>query len=249
VGQVFSSVAANYDIMNDFMSGGVHRLWKDELIRELKPTPSMHLLDVAGGTGDIAFRFLNSINGHYGGVDGSGLDLEGGGGVTICDINADMLTEGQKRFRSQIAKNPRATNGEEGVSWVVADAMYLPFPADTVDAYTISFGLRNVTDMDAAISEALRVLKPGGRMLIMEFSHVVNPALNAVYQEYSKHVIPALGEVVAGDRPSYQYLIESIRKMPTQDQLAVKMSNAGFRNVSYRNLTFGSVAIHSGFKL
>jgi len=246
VGEVFSSVASSYDVMNDLMSGGIHRLWKDDLIRELQPTPRMHLLDVAGGTGDIAFRFLDKLQTQYSGSYLRGVDVSGGGGVTITDINKDMLDVGRERY---LQRYPGAAAEGEGVSWAVADAMALPFEDNTFDAYTISFGLRNVTDMDQALREAHRVLKPGGRLLVMEFSHVNNPVLKMTYDQYSSVVIPQIGAVVAGDRESYQYLVESIRKMPTQMQLLGKVSAAGFSAASFRDLTFGVVAIHSGFKL
>ena len=259
---MFSSVAESYDVMNDLMSAGVHRWWKDELIRELKPTPSMRLLDMAGGTGDVAFRFLDALQSQYGTAASShGLQ---GGGVTISDINKDMLAVGRSRYeerygaqygvvagvyQSGVERPPHSPTHTETINFVVADAMDLPYEDESFDAYTISFGLRNVTDMDLAMREAHRVLKPGGRMLIMEFSHVNNPLLAMTYQQYSNLVIPEIGELVAKDRDSYQYLVESIRKMPTQRELAKRVSEAGFQQVSYRDLTFGVVAMHSGFKL
>jgi len=255
-------VAESYDVMNDLMSAGVHRWWKDELIRELKPTPSMRLLDMAGGTGDISFRFLDALAAQYGSAAISqGLE---GGGVTISDINKDMLAVGRTRYEERYGSQYGAVAGvyqsgverpshspvhTETINFVVADAMELPYEDNSFDAYTISFGLRNVTDMDQAMREAHRVLKPGGRMLIMEFSHVNNPLLALTYNQYSSAVIPEIGHMVANDRDSYQYLIESIRNMPDQRQLAKRVSEAGFEQVSYRDLTFGVVAMHSGFKL
>jgi len=217
VGEVFSSVAESYDIMNDLMSAGVHRWWKDELIKELKPTPSMRLLDMAGGTGDISFRFLDSLKAQYGTLDNENGLKEGG--VTVSDINKDMLAVGRTRYEGRYGQEygPVApvyqsgsalpASGVETVSFAVADAMDLPFEDNTFDAYTISFGLRNVTDMDQGIREAHRVLKPGGRMLIMEFSHVNNPLLKLTYDQYSAAVIPAIGEAVAGELDSYPYLV------------------------------------------
>merc|ERR1712195_254104 len=215
VGQVFSSVASKYDVMNDVMSAGVHRWWKDELIKELNPTPYMTLLDVAGGTGDIGFRFLDTLSRWVGSANRakSGLDVERGGRLIVSDINADMLEVGREKFTAAYG-DPEAN----GISFMVGDAMDLhQVPDNSIDAYTISFGLRNVTDQSA-------------------------------YQQYSDMVIPEMGGLVAGDKESYRYLVESIRKMPDQDQLAAMMRGAGFDQVIYRNLTFGVVAIHSGFK-
>eukprot|EP00658_Telonema_sp_P-2_P036268 TRINITY_DN26273_c0_g1_i3.p1 TRINITY_DN26273_c0_g1~~TRINITY_DN26273_c0_g1_i3.p1 ORF type:complete len:276 (+),score=61.67 TRINITY_DN26273_c0_g1_i3:191-1018(+) len=244
VHSVFSSVASKYDIMNDLMSGGVHRLWKDELIKQLNPTPYMKLLDVAGGTGDIGLRFLDHVAGYYGTqTTRTGLNVQEGGGLIVSDINADMLKEGEKRFEEVYGQDLDS----KGVSFMVGDAMDLhQIPDSSVDAYTISFGLRNVTDQPQALREAFRVLKDRGRLLVMEFSHVENPLLRTAYQQYSDHVIPEIGNAVAGDRGSYKYLVESIRKMPTQQKLAEMLSDAGFQQVLYRNLTFGVVAIHSG---
>ena len=180
--------------MNDLMSLGVHRLWKASLIDQLKPHKGMHLIDVAGGTGDIANRFQDA----------------GGGNVTVCDINAEMVSVGRDRALD------RGTL--DGMQWVVGDAEALPFPDRSADAYTIAFGLRNVTEMDNALREARRVLKPGGQFLCLEFSHVVLPLLADVYDRYSFSVVPALGEKVVGDAASYQYLVESIRRFPTQEK-------------------------------
>jgi len=247
VGQVFSSVASKYDIMNDVMSAGIHRWWKDELIKELNPTPYMTLLDVAGGTGDIGFRFLDTLSRWVGsaGRAKSGLDVERGGRLIVSDINADMLQVGRDKFGASYG-DPEAN----GISFMVGDAMDLhQIPDNSIDAYTISFGLRNVTDQSAALREANRVLRPGGRLLVMEFSHVPNPLLRTAYRQYSDMIIPEMGGLVAGDKESYRYLVESIRKMPDQDQLAAMIRGAGFEQVMYRNMTFGVVAIHSGSKL
>lgn len=226
VGGVFSSVASKYDVMNDAMSLGIHRLWKDRMINELNPRVGSKLLDVAGGTGDIAFRFLNKTQ------DGS---------VTICDINPDMLSEGKKRT---IDKNIL-----HDIEWVCGDAEKLPMPSSIFDYYTIAFGIRNVTNIANAIAEAYRVLKPGGRFLCLEFSHVDNPILSKVYDVFSFKIIPQIGKVVAGDEASYRYLVESIRKFPKQEEFAGMIRQAGFENVKYIDLSGGVVALHSGWKV
>ncbi|KAJ3371797.1 2-hexaprenyl-6-methoxy-1,4-benzoquinone methyltransferase [Kappamyces sp. JEL0680] len=235
VGQVFKSVAGNYDVMNDFMSAGIHRLWKDEFIKRLSPTPDMKLLDVAGGTGDIAFRFVESIQKEYG--------VRADGNVRLVDINPAMLQVGQERA---------AKRGYLGITFEEGNAEMLEnVPSDSVDAYTIAFGIRNCTNIDKVIAEAYRVLKPGGRFMVLEFSHVSNPVLSKFYDLHSFHVIPALGELVAHDRNSYQYLVESIRNFPKQDDFVQLIRAAGFKTFGqgYQNLTFGVAAIHSGFKL
>ncbi len=224
---VFASVAARYDLMNDAMSGGVHRLWKDAMLDWLAPRPGMALLDVAGGTGDIAFRYLRRVNGQ--------------GHATVLDMTEDMLTEGRKRAE--------ATTFAGSIDWVVGDAMALPFADARFDAYTISFGIRNVTRIEAALAEAYRVLKPGGRLLVLEFSRVPEPSLRWLYDRYSFTVIPALGQALAGDRASYQYLVESIRRFPDQDTFAAMITAAGFGQVRYRNLSMGIAALHSGWKI
>jgi demethylmenaquinone methyltransferase/2-methoxy-6-polyprenyl-1,4-benzoquinol methylase len=225
VREVFDSVAGRYDLMNDLMSGGIHRLWKAALIDTLRPRATMDLLDVAGGTGDIARRFRDA----------------GGGPVTVCDINESMLRVGRDK----------AIDGGllAGIDWVVGDAEALPLPDCSVGAYTIAFGLRNVTHVDRALAEARRVLRPGGRFLCLEFSHVTIPWLEALYDRYSFNVLPAIGAVVAKDRDSYQYLVESIRRFPPQETLAVMMAEAGLERVTYRNLSGGIAAIHSGWRL
>ncbi len=222
---VFDRVARRYDLMNDLMSLGVHRLWKASLIDQLKPHKGMHLIDVAGGTGDIATRFQDA----------------GGGNVTVCDINAEMVSVGRDRALD------RGTL--DGMQWVVGDAEALPFPDRSADAYTIAFGLRNVTEMDNALREARRVLKPGGQFLCLEFSHVVLPLLADVYDRYSFSVVPALGEKVAGDAASYQYLVESIRRFPTQEKLAERMTANGLERASVRNLSGGIAAIHAAWRI
>lgn len=223
---VFSSVAARYDVMNDLMSGGVHRLWKDAVIDWMAPRPGMRLLDVAGGTGDVAFRFLRRVKGE--------------GEVVVLDLTADMLEEGRARAEKR---------GLDGLSWVCGDAMALPFPDRSFDAYTIAFGIRNVTRPEKALEEAFRVLRPGGRLLVLEFSRVTDGMLQRLYDTYSFNVIPAMGSAVTGDRDSYRYLVESIRKFPDQDRFADMIRGAGFSRVAYRNLTMGVAAIHSGWRL
>jgi demethylmenaquinone methyltransferase / 2-methoxy-6-polyprenyl-1,4-benzoquinol methylase len=224
---VFTRVASKYDVMNDLMSVGVHRLWKDAMMDWLAPRPGQRLLDVAGGTGDIAFRFLKRA--------GAGTQ------ATVLDLTESMLTEG--RARAEAAQMPDA------LDWVVGDAMALPFADNSFDVYTISFGIRNVTDIPAALREAYRVLRPGGRLMVLEFSQLPNPALQKAYDLYSFNVIPVMGQVVAGDRDSYQYLVESIRRFPDQESFAAMIRAAGFDMVKYRNLSMGIAALHSGWKL
>ena len=226
VKEVFNNVSSKYDVMNDLMSVGIHRVWKNTLINWLAPKENQNLLDVAGGTGDIATRFLNQTK---------------SGNATILDMTESMLQEGTKRItNSSLSSRMR---------WVVGDAMALPFKKNTFDIYTISFGIRNVTKIDKALSEAFRVLKPGGRIMILEFSKLPNPMMQKAYDLYSFNVIPKIGEIVAGDKDSYQYLVESIRKFPDQVSFANMMTSAGFENVKFRNLTFGVAALHSGWKI
>ncbi len=224
---VFSSVASRYDIMNDLMSGGIHRLWKDAMMDWLAPRPGQRLLDVAGGTGDVAFRFLRR----------AGDTAQ----ATVLDLTEPMLIEGQKRAE--------AANMARQLDWVVGDAMALPFETNTFDVYTISFGIRNVTRVEEALAEAFRVLRPGGRLMVLEFSQIPNDLMQKVYDLYSFNVIPAMGQVVTGDRDSYQYLVESIRRFPDQDRFAEMIRAAGFEQVKYRNLSMGIAALHSGWKL
>jgi demethylmenaquinone methyltransferase/2-methoxy-6-polyprenyl-1,4-benzoquinol methylase len=224
---VFSSVAGRYDLMNDAMSLGIHRLWKDALIDWLAPRPGMELLDVAGGTGDIAFRFLRRVRGQ--------------GHATVLDLTEDMLAEGRRRAGAQRV--------EGGIDWVVGDAMALPFADGSFDAYTISFGIRNVTRIPDALSEAFRVLRPGGRLLVLEFSRVPEPSLRWLYDRYSFNVIPPLGQALVGDRASYRYLVESIRRFPDQEAFSAMIAAAGFGQVRYRNLSMGIAALHSAWKL
>jgi len=232
---VFDSVARRYDLMNDLMSGGIHRLWKAALIDMVAPRPGMHLLDVAGGTGDIAFRFLART------AKRAADHADNEARVTVCDINPSMLSVGRDRALDRgIAR---------GIEWVCGTAEALPLPDMSADAYTIAFGLRNVTHIDKALAEARRVLKPGGRFFCLEFSRVAVPFLGELYDRYSFNVVPLIGEVVAGDRASYRYLVESIRKFPPQDALARRVEAAGLERVAWRNLSGGIAAIHSAWRL
>jgi len=225
---VFDSVARNYDLMNDLMSGGLHRLWKSEFVNLLAPPKSAvayALLDVAGGTGDIARKVLDAA--------GSGT------AAVICDISAEMMQAGRAR----------AEGLGDRLAFVQGNAESLPFAARSFDAYTIAFGIRNVTHIEAALAEAYRVLKPGGRFLCLEFSSVEVPLLDTLYDVYSFNAIPVLGGLVAGDSASYQYLVESIRRFPDQKSFMRLIENAGFERVRYRNLTGGIAAIHSAWRL
>ncbi len=223
---VFTNVASSYDIMNDVMSVGIHRVWKDAMMDWLAPRNGQELLDVAGGTGDISFRFLARAPKAH---------------ATVLDMTESMLVEGRKR--AEAARMP------ESLDWIVGDAMALPFPDNSFDVYTISFGIRNVTRIADALSEAYRVLRPGGRLMVLEFSQLPNAALQKAYDLYSFNVIPRMGQVIANDRDSYQYLVESIRKFPDQESFAGMIRDAGFGQVKYRNLSMGIAALHSGWKL
>jgi len=223
---VFTSVASRYDVMNDLMSAGVHRIWKDAMMDWLAPRPGQRLLDVAGGTGDIAFRFLRRAPGAR---------------AVVCDLTESMLAEGAARAEAQSLAG--------AIDWVVGDAMALPFEDASFDVYTISFGIRNVTRPEDALAEAYRVLRPGGRLMVLEFSQLPNPALQRAYDLYSYNVIPRIGKLVTGDRDSYQYLVESIRKFPDQAGFAAMIEAAGFDLVKYRNLSQGIACLHSGWKL
>jgi demethylmenaquinone methyltransferase / 2-methoxy-6-polyprenyl-1,4-benzoquinol methylase len=222
---VFSSVAGRYDLMNDLMSGGAHRLWKAMLVDWLAPRPGIRLLDVAGGTGDIAFRVLDRVRGQ--------------GHAIVCDMTEEMLAEGARR----------AEGRDFSVDWVRGDAMRLPFAERSFDAVTIAFGIRNVTRPETALTEALRVLRPGGRFLCLEFGRPAVPAIEWLYDRYSFGVIPALGHAVTGDRASYQYLVESIRRFPDAETFAASVSAAGFGLVRVRSLSFGIAVLTSGWRL
>jgi demethylmenaquinone methyltransferase / 2-methoxy-6-polyprenyl-1,4-benzoquinol methylase len=229
VNQVFTTVAGRYDLMNDLMSGGLHRLWKDDLIATLAPPRSdrpFRLLDVAGGTGDVTLKAL--------GQAGSGC------AVTLLDINPEMVEVGRKRVAD-------AGLGER-VTFTIGNAEALPFPDKTFDAFTIAFGIRNVTHIDKALAEAYRVLKTGGRFLCLEFSACEVPLLDRLYDLHSFEVIPRLAQLAAGDAEPYRYLVESIRKFPKQARFAEMIGAAGFSRVSFRNLTGGIAAIHSGWR-
>ena len=223
---VFTNVASKYDVMNDVMSGGLHRLWKNAMMDWLAPRPDQRLLDVAGGTGDIAFRFLKRAP---------------GADAVVLDMTESMLIEGRKRAE--------ADRLVDHLDWIVGDAMALPFEGNSFDTYTISFGIRNVTSIGDALSEAYRVLKPGGRLMVLEFSQLPNATMQKAYDAYSFNVIPRMGQVIAGDRDSYQYLVESIRKFPDQETFATMIRDAGFEQVKYRNMTMGVAVLHSGWKL
>ncbi|MDX1401258.1 MAG: class I SAM-dependent methyltransferase [Kiloniellales bacterium] len=229
VRSVFSSVARRYDVMNDLMSGGIHRLWKAELVDCLAPRPGRQHLDVAGGTGDVAFRIADRL---------AGLKETK---ILVCDYTPEMIAVGRNRALD------RGFIGE--IDWICGDAQALPFPARRWDSYTIAFGLRNVTDVDRALREAWRVLKPGGHFLCLEFSRVVPPVLDRLYDLYSFNVLPAMGQAVAGDEDAYRYLVESIRRFPAQEELKGLMEQAGFGNCSFRNLAGGIAAIHSGWRI
>jgi demethylmenaquinone methyltransferase/2-methoxy-6-polyprenyl-1,4-benzoquinol methylase len=230
VNDVFHSVAQRYDLMNDLMSAGLHRVWKNLMINVLNPpredTP-FALLDVAGGTGDIAFRAAKAA--------GTGFR------ATVCDINSDMLSVGRERAA--------ARHLDDRVTFVEGNAEALAFPDRSFDAFTIAFGIRNVPRIDLALHEAFRVLRPGGRFLCLEFSTVDVPGLDRVYDLFSFKIIPPLGRAVTGDAESYQYLVESIRKFPKASAFAEMIRNAGFSRVSWQSLSGGIVALHSGWRL
>ncbi len=227
VHEVFTSVARRYDLMNDLMSGGIHRLWKGDMIDWLKPRPGMRIVDVAGGTGDIALRIVERAGGAV--------------RVVVCDSTEAMIRVGRDRAldRGVCA----------GVDWLCGDAANLPLGDCSMDAYTVAFGIRNVSRIERALAEARRVLKPGGRFLCLEFSQIVVPALAPLYDAYSLKLLPALGAVVAGDRAAYQYLVESIRRFPDQERFAAMIGAAGLGNVSFRNLTGGIAALHSAWRI
>ena len=226
---VFDSVAGRYDLMNDLMSGGIHRLWKDRLIASLKPRPGQILLDVAGGTGDIACRALPR------------LEPARGGGVIVCDVNEQMLDIGRARALDDGILS--------GIEWVCGDAEALPVADRSVDLYTIGFGLRNVTRIEQALAEARRVLKPGGRFMCLEFAPAAAPWLAPVYELYSFRLLPLIGQIVTGDRDAYTYLVESIRRFPPQPVLCEMIEAAGLERARFENLTGGVAALHSAWRL
>jgi demethylmenaquinone methyltransferase/2-methoxy-6-polyprenyl-1,4-benzoquinol methylase len=223
VSGVFSSVAANYDVMNDFMSAGAHRLWKDDFVRRVRPRAGEAILDMAGGTGDIAFRMARR-----------------GAAVTVADVNPDMLAVGVDRAQQR---------GIDGLVWAEENAEKLSFADRSFEAYTIAFGIRNVTHIDRALGEAHRVLKRGGRFFCLEFSTTQWPGFDALYRTYSRYLVPRLGRLVAGDADSYRYLIESIERFPSMPAFAQMIDRAGFARVKAEPILGGLVAIHSGWKL
>ena len=223
---VFTNVASKYDVMNDVMSVGIHRVWKDAMMDWLAPRPGQRLLDVAGGTGDIAFRFIKRA---------------GHAEATVLDMTESMLIEGRQRAEAGALANQ--------LDWIVGDAMALPFEDNQFDVYTISFGIRNVTRIPDALTEAYRVLKPGGRLMVLEFSQMPNDMMQKAYDLYSFNVIPRMGKLIANDSESYQYLVESIRNFPEQEVFAEMIRTSGFEQVKYRNLSMGIAALHSGWKL
>ena len=226
VQEVFSSVASKYDLMNDVMSLGIHRIWKEAMMDWLAPKPGQKLLDVAGGTGDISLKFLSRA---------------GMGHATVLDLTEDMLAAGKARPTSRQIKG--------SIDWVVGDALALPFPNNFFDVYTISFGIRNVTHPYKALTEAYRVLRPGGRLMVLEFNKIPIPLAQKLYDLYSFNIIPNMGKIITGDRESYQYLVESIRKFPDQETFLNLLKKANFENTSFRNLSLGIAAIHSGWKI
>jgi demethylmenaquinone methyltransferase/2-methoxy-6-polyprenyl-1,4-benzoquinol methylase len=226
VQSVFTSVAEKYDVMNDVMSMGIHRIWKEAMMDWLAPRPGQKLLDVAGGTGDISFKFLNRTSFSH---------------ATVLDITENMLIAGRKRAEADKMLN--------SMDWVVGDAMALPFADNSFDVYTISFGIRNVTRPQEALNEAFRVLRPGGRLMVLEFNQIPVPLVQKAYDIYSFNVIPWMGKLIANDRESYQYLVESIRKFPDQETFLSMVQGAGFENTNYRNLSLGIAALHSGWKI
>ena len=234
VRDIFERVAGRYDLMNDLMSGGIHRLWKAAMIDWLMPRPSWRMIDVAGGTGDVAFGIVAALG-------GPALMRAKGGSLAVADINTAMLEVGHKRAeRRGLA---------ETVRFVTADAERLPFASGALDAYTIAFGIRNVTALDSALAEARRVLKPGGRFLCLEFSRPALPLLGAIYDRYSFSVLPWLGRWVAGDADAYRYLAESIRRFPDQSAFATRIADAGLSQVKVRNLSGGIAALHSAWRI
>ena len=230
VRSVFDSVASKYDLMNDIMSLGAHRIWKNALIRSLQPHSNWSVLDVAGGTGDIVIRLAKKIQ-----------EKEISGKVTICDINEAMITYG----RDTAINNGIINN----INWVSGNAEQLPFPDMHFDAYTIAFGLRNVTNIEVALQEAKRVLRPGGIFACLEFSHVTNRALTKLYDHYSFSVLPRIGQIVANNKEAYEYLVNSIRKFPNQGKLSQMINDTGLKQVKYKNLSGGIAAIHNGWRL
>ena len=222
---VFDSVASRYDLMNDLMSAGLHRLWKDRMVNTLRPPQNAVMVDLAGGTGDIAQR----------------IKAKHGQKVLVTDINHAMLHEGVKRSIDKASA--------ENLQWSCVNAQTMPFKNSSVDTLTMAFGLRNVTNIDAVLNEAMRVLKPGGQFVILEFSPIEHGLQKKLYDAYSFHVIPRIGQAITGDKDAYQYLVESIRMFPNAEALKKRMEQAGFTRASFERLTAGVVAIHQGWKI
>ena len=222
VNKVFDSVATNYDLMNDITSFGIHRSWKNDLINWLAPQKNQSLADIAGGTGDIAKKFLEA----------------GGGSAHVYDINQEMLNKGKLK-----------NNALKNIKWTIASAENIPSPECSFDRATIGFGLRNITERIQSLKEIYRILKPGGRFICLEFSHVENDIIRKIYDSWSFNFMPSIGKLITGDEEAYTYLVESIRRFPTQPQLAHMLSEVGFSRVKYRNLSNGIVALHSGWKI
>jgi len=238
VNDVFARVADNYDTMNDLMSGGMHRLWKDAMVTWLNPSPTrsvFNVVDVAGGTGDIAKRIVARS--------------QGTANVLLYDISGEMLRVGRDRLTAIKPGSRTSPDHSDAFGFIQGNAECLALPSAAFDAYTIAFGIRNVTQIENALREAHRVLKPGGRFMCLEFSQVQVPGFDTLYDRWSDHVIPQLGEWIAKDRAAYEYLVESIRRFPTQVRFADMVSEAGFKRVSYRNLSGGIAAIHSGWRV
>jgi demethylmenaquinone methyltransferase/2-methoxy-6-polyprenyl-1,4-benzoquinol methylase len=242
VGAVFSSVAGKYDVMNDAMSAGMHRLWKDRFVRRVTPRAGEAILEMAGGTGDIAFRMAAAMAARAGGGahDSTGSGEATGTGITVADINQDMLDVGIERAIGR---------GLSGLVWSRQNAEALSFPDRFFDAYTIAFGIRNVTRIDLALAEAQRVLRFGGRFFCLEFSTTEWPGFAEAYDAYSHKLVPRLGQMIAGDAESYRYLIESIRRFPPMPAFAGMIAAAGFSQVKVEPILGGLVAIHSGWKV
>lgn len=230
VGDVFDAVASRYDLMNDVMSLGIHRYWKERFVDMIRPRPGMSLIDMAGGTGDIACRVLERCQ-HF----------DPPASITICDRSAAMLAVGRdNRLDQGIVRH---------MSWVTCDAAQLPFPDNSFDVYTISFGLRNLTYLEQALQEARRVLKPGGQFLGMEFAKITNPLFRKIYDTYAQQVIPRMGALIAGNQSAYQYLVDSIEAFLPQEEMVAYLDRVGFQQTSYQNLTNGVVAIYTGIKV
>ncbi|XP_065830408.1 ubiquinone/menaquinone biosynthesis C-methyltransferase UbiE-like isoform X2 [Oscarella lobularis] len=234
VQDIFTRVSNKYDVMNDVMSGGIHRLWKDLFVQRLAPTSETRLLDVAGGTGDISFRFLRYLLAAEREISLSNVK------VSVCDLNPDMLAVGRRREIEQ--------GYAPAIKWIEGNAESLPLDDNSFDAYTIAFGIRNVSNIPKALREAYRVLVPGGRFMCLEFSRVKNPLLQRLYTTYSFEIIPILGEIIAEDKAAYRYLVDSIAAFPDQDTFAEMIREAGFKAVNWENLSGGIAAIHSAYK-